>query len=192
MRVSMILILTVVLSGTLYGQRPRTMDTNQDDAAQATPKPPPAPQTFKAKYEGGVIGYTKKQDGTLTFDDTNSRLVFRDKQQKEVLFIPYGAISAAYPDTQSRRPAAATVIGSVPAPYGLNIPAWFVRKKYRYLTMHFNDPDTNVSGLTSFKLANKELLNSVLVTLAEKAQLTQRGDGYVKKKATAQTTAPGP
>jgi len=192
MRVSMILILTVVLSGTLYAQRPRTMDTNKDDAAPATPKPPPAPQTFKAKYEGGVIGYTKKQDGTLTFDDANSRLVFRDKQQKEVLFIPYGAISAAYPDTQSRRPAAATVIGSVPAPYGLNIPAWFVRKKYRYLTMHFNDPDTNVSGLTSFKLANKELLNSVLVTLAEKAQMTQRGDGYIKKKATAQTTVPGP
>lgn len=103
MRVSMILILTVVLSGPLYGQRPRTMDTTKDDVAQATPKPPPAPQTFKAKYEGGVIGYTKKQDGTLTFDDTNSRLVFRDKQQKEVLFIPYGAISAAYPDTQSRR-----------------------------------------------------------------------------------------
>jgi hypothetical protein len=192
MRFSAVLILICALSISIYAQRPRTIDPAKDDSAQSTPTPAPAPPTFKAKYEGGVIGYTKKQDGTLSFDDTNSRLVFRNKYQKEVLFIPYGAISAAYPDTQSRRPTAATVIGSVPAPYGLNFPAWFVRKKYRYLTLHFNDVDTNVNGLTSFKVANKELLASVLNTLANKADLTQRGDGYVRKKATAQTTAPGP
>lgn len=192
MRFKAVLILIGVLSIGIYAQRPRTMDPAKDNSAQSTPTPAPAPQTFKAKYEGGVIGYTRKQDGTLSFDDTNSRLVFRNKQQKDILFIPYGAISAAYPDTQSRRPTAATVVGSVPAPYGLNIPAWFVRKKYRYLTMHFNDPDTNVSGLTSFKVANKELLTSVLNTLADKADLTQRGDGYIRKKTTAQTTAPGP
>lgn len=192
MRFSAVLILIGALALGTYAQRPRTMDPAKDDSAQSAPTPVPAPQTFKAKYEGGVIGYTKKQDGTLSFDDTNSRLIFRNKQQKEVLFIPYGAISAAYPDTQSRRPAAATVIGSIPAPYGLNIPAWFVRKKYRYLTLHFNDPDTNVNGLTSFKLANKELLTSVLNTLANKADLTQRGDGYIRKKTTAQTTIPSP
>jgi hypothetical protein len=192
MKFSAVLILIGVLAISAQAQRPRTMDAATDDAARATPTPAPAPQTFKAKYEGGVIGYAKKQDGTLTFDDTNSRLVFRNKQQKEVLFIPYDAISAAYPDTQSRRPAAATVIGSIPAPYGLNIPAWFVKKKYRYLTMHFNDADTNVNGLTSFKVANKELLTSVLNTLATKADLTQRGDGYIRKKATAQTTTPEP
>lgn len=192
MRFSAVLILIGALSISIYAQRPRTIDPANDDSAQSTPTPAPAPPTFKAKYEGGVIGYTKKQDGTLSFDDTNSRLVFRNKYQKEVLFIPYGAIIAAYPDTQSRRPTAATVIGHVPVPYGLNIPAWFVRKKYRYLTLHFSDVDTNVNGLTSFKVANKELLASALNTLANKADLTQRGDGYVRKKATAQTTAPGP
>ncbi|HUE80893.1 MAG TPA: hypothetical protein VMM84_02185 [Pyrinomonadaceae bacterium] len=189
MRIAAVMILIGTMAVSVYAQRPRTIDPNNDknDSTSATqsPTPPPAPQTFKAKYEGGIIGYTRKQDGTLSFDDANRRLLFRNKENKEVLSIPYAALLAAYPDTQSRRPTAATVIGSVPAPYGLNIPAWFVRKKYRYLTLNFQDPDTNASGITSFKVENKELLASVLHTLAGKSGLTQRGDGYVRKKNTA-------
>jgi hypothetical protein len=190
------LIASVLLVGSLasgiYAQRPRTSAPDKDTSATTAPAPPAAPQTFKAKYEGGIVGYMKKQDGTLTFDDANSRLLFRNKQRKELLFIPYKAIIAAYPDTQSRRPTAATVIGSIPVPYGLNIPAWFVRKKYRYLTLNFEDPDTNVSGLTSFKVENKQILESVLYALANKAELTARGEGYIRKKATAKSTDPGP
>ena len=48
--------------------------------------------------------------------------------------------------------------------------------------MQYNDPDSKVSGITSFKLENKELLESVLVTLAERSNMTLRGDMYVKKK----------
>lgn len=187
-------IASVLLVGALaisaYAQRPRT-STQDPESTTRMPAPPAAPQTFKAKYEGGIIGYMKKQDGTLTFDDANSRLLFRNKQNREVLFIPYKAVMAAWPDTQSRRPTAATVIGSIPAPYGLNIPAWFVRKKYRYLTLNFEDPDTNVAGLTSFKVQNQQILESVLYTLAGKADLTARGDGYIRKKTTAQSTDPG-
>ncbi|MGH9908931.1 MAG: hypothetical protein ACRD8U_25510 [Pyrinomonadaceae bacterium] len=183
------LLLVGLLATGAYSQRPRTLEPEKDTTTPTTPAPTPAaaPKTFKAKYEGGVVGYIKKQDGTLTFDDENNRLLFRDKHQKEVLFIPYKAVLAAYPDTQSRRPTAATVIGHIPVPYGLNIPAWFVRKKYRYLTLNFEDPDTNVSGLTSFKVANKQLLESVLYTLAHKSELTARGEGYIRKKATAQS-----
>lgn len=181
------LLLVGLLATGAYSQRPRTLEPEKDTATQTTPAPAAAPKTFKAKYEGGVVGYMKKQDGTLTFDDENNRLLFRNKLQKEVLFIPYKAVLAAYPDTQSRRPTAATVIGAIPVPYGLNIPAWFVRKKYRYLTLNFEDPDTNVSGLTSFKVANKQLLESVLYTLAQKSGLTARGEGYIRKKTTAQS-----
>ena len=190
------LIASVLLAGLLatavVGQRPRTAAQDNQDNQSSTrmPAPPAAPQTFKAKYEGGITGYLKKQDGTLTFDDTNNRLLFRNKQNKEVLFIPYKAILAAYPDTQSRRPTAAKVVSAIPVPYGLNLPALLVRKKYRYLTLNFEDPDTNVAGLTSFKVANKELLESVLYTLANKAELTARGEGFVRKKATAQSTGP--
>ncbi len=173
------LILAALMAFSLpaSAQRSRTVS---DPGKAAEPKPAPAPATVKAKYEGGIIGYSKKIDGTLTFDDTNQRLLFRDKNQKEILHIPYNAVLAAYPDVQSRRPTAATVAGSVPAPYGLNIPAWFIKKKYRYLTIQFKDPDTGVSGYTSFKIDDKALLASVIATLGEKAELVQRGDAYVR------------
>ncbi len=187
MRFSAILLLIGALAISGFAQRPRTIEPD-DEKKEPVSNVPAAPKTFKARYEGGVVGYSKKQDGTLTFDDENRRLLFRNKENKEVLFIPYEAVSAAYPDTQSRRPTAATVIGSVPAPYGLNIPAWFVKKKYRYLTLHFQDPDTNVSGLTSFKVENKEILASVLNSLADKSGLTRRGEGYIRKTASTRST----
>ena len=191
MKLSAVLIVIGALAVSAHGQRPRTMEAekNEPTASTATPAPT-APQTFKARYEGGIVGYTKKQDGTLSFDDTNRRLLFRNKEQKEVLFVPYDAVIAAYPDTKSLRPTAATVASAIPVPYGLNIPAAFIRKKVRYLTLHFEDPDTNVTGLTSFKVENKELLASVLGSLAAKADLTQRGDGYIRKKTAAKSTGP--
>ncbi|HKQ52262.1 MAG TPA: hypothetical protein VJT74_07840 [Pyrinomonadaceae bacterium] len=179
-------LLVALVAGSAAAQRPRTIDPAQPSGGTATasntaPKPAPAPQTFKAKYEGGIFAYNKKQTGTLTFDDANSRLVFRDKENKEYLSLPYSALTGAYADTKSRRPTAARVIGAIPAPYGANLPALFIRKKYRYLTLQFKDADNGAAGLTSFKVETKELLNSVLYTLAEKAGLEQRGDGYVRR-----------
>jgi len=144
--------------------------------------PAPAPQSVKAKYEGGVFGHNKAMEGTLTFDDANHRLLFGTKEKKEVLFIPYEAVTSAFADTQKRQPKAASIAGAVPSIYGL--PAHFIKTKVRYLTVQFNDPDTRVGGITSFRLENKDILASVLATLAEKASMTQRGDIYIKKKDT--------
>jgi hypothetical protein len=176
-------LLVALMTGAAFAQGPRvvTNDTAQP-AGVTAPKPAPAPQTFKAKYEGGIFGYNKKQDGTLTFDDGNKRLVFRNKEQKEVLSIPYSALMGAYADTKAGRPKAAQVVGALPLPYGANMLSWLARKKYRYLTLQFNDEDTNARGLTSFKVDTKELLNSVLYTLAEKAELDARGDGFIRRK----------
>jgi hypothetical protein len=118
-------------------------------------------------------------DGTLNFDDTNQRLVFRNEKQKEILFIPYSAVTGAYGDTHSVRPAAASVLSNVPL-YG--IPAAFIKTKVRYLTLQYDDPDSKVSGATSFRLENKDILDSVLNTLAAKASLTPRGQVFIKKK----------
>jgi hypothetical protein len=145
-----------------------------------TPAPAPAPKTVKAKYEGGVFGYTKTMEGTLTFDDENKRLIFKDKKPPKEISIPYDAITSAFADTQKRRPAAATVASHIPVIYAL--PAHFIKTKVRYLTLQYSDPDSNVTGVTSFKLANKQMLESVLKTLAEKAEMTPRGDIYVKKR----------
>lgn len=176
-------ILTLVLFGAMltgaFAQHPRSMEPDQ--AKMSTPAP--APKTVKAKYEGGVFGYTKTMEGTLTFDDANNRLLFKDKKPPKEISIPYSAITSAFADTQKRQPAAATVAGAIPVIYSL--PARFIRTKVRYLTLQYSDPDSKVSGITSFKLENKELLESVLYTLAQKADMTPRGDIYVKKREEA-------
>lgn len=173
-----VILSLLVVSFTAMAQRPRTPSQDTSDAT-ANQVPSPAPTTVKAKYEGGVFGYNKKMEGTLSFDDTNQRLLFRNDKQKEILFVPYSAINGAFADTHSVQPAAATVASHVPL-YG--IPASFIKTKVRYLTLQYSDQDSNVAGVTSFRLENKDILDSVLATLADKSKLTRRGEVFVKKK----------
>ena len=170
-----LLLLGALLTGA-FAQRPRSAESEP----QKTPAAKPAPKTVKAKYEGGVFGYRKTMDGTLTFDDDNNRLIFKDKKPPKEISIPYDSITSAFADSHKIRPAAATVASNVPTIYSL--PARFIKTKVRYLTLQYDDPDSHVSGITSFKLENKEMLESVLQTLAQKANMTLRGDVYVKKR----------
>jgi hypothetical protein len=175
---SLLLMLLMFVVGTaVFAQRPRSIEQ-----PESIPKPAPAPSSMKAKYEGGVFGYNKTMEGTLIFDDANRRLLFKDRKTPKEINIPYDAIASAFADTKKKQPAAATVAGAIPVIYSL--PARFIKTKVRYLTIQFNDQDTKVSGITSFKLENKEMLESVLATLAEKTGMTKRGDIYVKKQDT--------
>lgn len=181
-------LLMVVTAAAICAQRPRAVDTSTAiDATKAVPAP--APQTMKAKYEGGIFGYTKTMEGTLSFDDTNQRLLFR-KDNKELFFIPYNAVSSAFSDTQKRQPKAATIASAVPLIYAL--PAHFIKTKVRYLTLQYNDPDTHAAGITSFRLDNKDLVDSVVYALAKKAGLVRRGEIYVRKKDDAEAKKTGP
>jgi hypothetical protein len=164
---------------TATPQQPTTTG-GQSNQSVTTPRPAPAPSTVKAKYEGGVAGFGKS-DGTLNFDDTNKRLVFRDKKNQEMFSVPYGVVFAAWADTQSRRSTAGSVIAST-VPYGLGLPALLMKNKARYLTLQYRDPDTRAEGIATFKLDSKELLASVLHTFAEKAGLTQRGEGFIRRR----------
>jgi hypothetical protein len=162
--------------------------TAQSQPAQTNaPKPPPAPATVKAKYEGGMVGY-KKAEGTLNFDDANSRLVFRDKLGHEVFGIAYGSVVMAWPDTKSSTSTTGRVLAST-VPYGLGLPGLLMKNKSRYMNVRYQDPDTGTEGATSFKISDKPLLASVLDTLGDKAGLALRGDAYVRHKD-ASTTAP--
>ena len=180
-------VFTLLLFGALlpgvFAQRPRTMDPEPAAKTPATTTRP-APKSMKAKYEGGVFGFQKTMDGTLSFDDENNRLLFKDKKTPKEISIPYSAINSAFADTQKKRPAAATVASQIP--YGF--PAGFIKTKVRYLTVQFQDPDSKVSGITSFKLDNKDVLEAVVVALAEKTGMTKRGDIYVRKKDEAKAT----
>ena len=169
-------------------QRPRqvqTTDASGTTVSTTTTTPPMAPQTMKVKYEGGIFGYNKKIDGTLTFDDANSRLLFRNKYQQEVFSIPYKSVASAFADVKSKRPIAADVAARASI---FALPALLIKKKFRYLTLQYNDPDTEMSGVTSFKMENEDILASALYTLAQKAGLSQRGEVYVRKKDTATTS----
>jgi hypothetical protein len=175
--VAVLALILVINALPAAAQRPRVVD---DDPNQATTAPPPpAPPTVKAKYEGGIFGYPKKKTGTLKIDSANSRLVFIDDKGKEMFHIPFGSITGAYGDSKSVRPAAATVVSHVPL-YG--IPASFIRTKVRYITIQYDDPDSRAAGVTSFRLDNKQLVDSVLYAVATKAGLKKRGDVYIRKK----------
>ena len=176
---AMTILLLMALAHSAFAQRPRTISQDSSEPNTKMPAPSPAPSTVKAKYEGGVFGYNHKLEGTLTLDDTNQRLLFRNDKQKEILFVPYNAITGAYGDTHSVRPAAATVASNVPY---VGLPLGLIKTKVRYLTLQYSDPDSKVSGVTSFKLENKDILDSVLNTLADKAGLTRRGEVFVKKR----------
>lgn len=168
--------LVLAISSAAIGQRPRAVTEDTSQPAGSTTPPPP---TVKAKYEGGIFGYPNKKDGSLILDSMNTRLVFRDSKQKELFSIPFGSITGAYADTHKVQPAAATVASHVPL-YG--IPASFIKTKVRYLTVQFDDPDSKAAGITSFRLENKEILDSVLYALATRAGLIKRGEIYVRKK----------
>ena len=119
------------------------------------------------------------------FDDTNRRLIFRDKQGHEYISVPYDTVMAVYGDTRSRRPTSATILGSASI---YTLPALLIRNKYRYLTLQFNDKDTHVQGTTSFKLDSKELLETMVAAVAQKAELERRGEAYVRKPKVADNT----
>ena len=174
--IAIALVGAVALS--VIAQRPRST-TQANDSSSSMPAPPPAPATVKVKYEGGVFGYKKKVDGTLNFDDTNNRLIFRNDKGREVFPIPYQAITGAYADTHKVRPKAATIGSNVPY-YGW--PIGFIKTKVRYLTLQYDDPDSRVAGVTSFRLENKDIIDSVLYTLANKAGLDRRGEVFVRKR----------
>lgn len=174
------LLLVMLAAGAAVAQRARTVgDPTEQRETQQAQNAPAAPQTVRTKYEGGVFGYNRKMDGTLTFDDDNNRLLFRNQRGQEVFSIPYQAIMAAFADTQSRRPTAATVIGSASI---YTLPALLIRRNYRYLTLQYRDPDTSVEGTTSFRMQNREILDAVLRRLANQAGLTPRGEIFVRRR----------
>lgn len=172
-KVIFIAILAMSLLAISSYAQPRPME-KQPDTKPVVPK---APESFPAKYEGGMAGYSK-EEGTLKFDDENERLVFFGKNGKELFGIPYASMLVIYPQSQSVQTTAGKVVSVVPY---AGLLGGFIKEKRRYLVVNFDDPDIeNARGLTNFKVATKELLDSVIIALAEKANLKQRGDAYYR------------
>lgn len=144
----------------------------------STPKTP-APTSIPTRYEGGLFGFSENEKGTLKFDDDNERIVFFGKDNKEKFSIPYKAMQIVYPQSQSVRSNTGTAVSVVPY---AGIFGQFIKKKRRFMIVNFDDPDVKARGNVNFKIDDKELLDSVISTLGEKAGMTQRGDAYYRPK----------
>ncbi len=173
-KVLFFLALSLFACASIASAQPRPVDKTSNQ----TPVKP-APATFGAKYEGGMFGFGKKEEGMLKFDDVNSRLVFYGKDQKEKFGIPYEAMLVVTPQSQSVQSTAGKVVSVIP--YGSLI-GGFIKEKRRYLVINFDDPDVEAKGVLSFRIDDQPLLDSVIAALGTKAQLKQRGDAYIRPK----------
>lgn len=198
---SLLVLAAAVSPGAAFAQRTRQIDdapkpvpppqqqqqagtqSGQTEPKVKVPVPPAPPKVVPAKYMGGFAGYRKKQEGMLTFDDRNNRLVFRDKNEKEIISISYDAVMVAFADHETRRLMGSGTQSVVLGTAGiLGLPGLLFKKKFEYLTIQFEDPDTYLKGVTQFKLKDKDIIDSVAYALAQKAGLSQQGEIYTRRR----------
>ncbi len=158
----------------------RPVETNENKTVR------PAPASFAAKYEGGMFGFNDNEEGTLKFDDENKRIVFFGKDGKEKFAIPFTSMLIVYPQSKKVNSTTTNVIKNLPLP-GAGI-AGLIKDKRKYLVINFDDPDVDAKGTVNFRLDDKDLLDSVVAAIAEKAKLVQRGDAYFRPRAAKTTT----
>ena len=186
-------LLLAVAAPAALAQRPRAVESSAEEPVVATsrPAPPAPPKVVKAKYMGGYGGIRQKREGLLAFDDRNQRLIFLDKDEREVLSIAYEAIDVTFPDSETRQLMGQ---GTKDVMFGtlgpLALPGLLFKKNFQYLTIQFEDRDTELKGVTQFKLENRDITESVTHALAQKAGLVQRGQMYLRKKNKTATTEP--
>jgi hypothetical protein len=205
---SLLLLAAAVSPGAAYAQRTRQMgdapkpvpapqqqteagaQDGQKSPKVSAPTPPAPPKVVPAKYMGGFAGYRKKQEGMLTFDDRNQRLVFRDKNEKEVISISYDAVMVAFGDHETRRLMGSGTQSVVLGTAGiLGLPGLLFKKKFEYLTIQFEDPETYLKGVTQFKLKNQEIIDQVAYALAQRAGLVQQGQIYTRRRVAEPASA---
>lgn len=206
---SLLLLAAALAPGAVFAQRAR----QTSDAPQPVPPPqqqqtegpapdgrnepkvkvqapPPPPKVVPAKYMGGFANYRKKQEGMLTFDDRNQRLVFRDKNEREVISISYDAVMVTFGDHETRRlmgdGTRSVVLGTAGV---LGLPGLLFKKKFEYLTIQFEDPETYLRGVTQFKLKDQEIIDSMAYALAQRAGLVQQGQIYTRRRVSEPAAA---
>lgn len=175
---SFLLFVLVIFSVSAIGQV-RPVQTRNTSVAKVPDRT--MQETIEAKYLGGLFGVSKKQHGTIKFDDINERLVFISKKEgKEVFSIPYTAIAVVYPSTKKVRSGTGRAVGAIPVP-GAGIGGLFMKKKKNYLIVNYDDADVKVTGAINFLVDTTEILHNSIYTIGEKAEMKPRGDAYVRR-----------
>jgi len=176
MRISLFAFVVLAIGVITALAQPRPIEKEAKPASAVKPAPP----SFAAKYEGGIFGYNDKETGVLKFDDANERIVFLGQDQKERFGIPYGSLLIVMADEKSVTSNTGNVVQHIPLP-GAGL-AGLLKEKRRYLVLQYDDPDVDAKGATSFKLEDKDVLESVIHALGNKAKLKLRGEAYIRPK----------
>ena len=176
MRNSILMVaFTLALAVTGMAQpRPIGRDTTPVNVADAPP-------SFEAKYQGGMFGYSEKQNGTLKIDEINERIVFYGKDGKEKFALPFTSMQVVYPQSKSVTSNTGNVVRHIPLPGSFL--GGLIKEKWQYLVINFDDQDVNAVGNINFKLSSKGLLESAIKSIGTKAKMTQRGDAYYRPRA---------
>lgn len=176
------LVLSLLVCVSHAAAQPRIVEKKQEKTQPVTL----AQVSFKAKYEGGMFGFSEKETGTIRFDGNNQRLVFFGKDNKEMFGIPYDAIQVIYPQSKTVQSTGGKVMERVPLP-GAGIAGIFMKNKTRYMVINFEDPEVNAKGTLNFKFDSQATLSSAIQTLGDKAEMQQRGDAFYRPKKTPPT-----
>ncbi|MCB1023044.1 MAG: hypothetical protein KDB79_01555 [Acidobacteria bacterium] len=139
------------------------------------------PKSFKVQYQGGLFGFSKKQDGTIGFDDINERLIFYGEDGKEKFSLPYSALTVVYPSEKKVQSGTGRVVSAIPI-MGSGILGGLMKKKKNYLVVQFEDAEVGAKGDINFRLDSSDLVESAINTLGQKAEMKPRGDAYIRSK----------
>ncbi len=171
-----LLFVTFVLFcfSALAQAQPRPVDKTPNQSTKTLP------ESFKARYDGGIFGSTGKETGYFKFDDANERVVFYRKDNREIFSIPYTSIIVIYPDVKEHTSQTGNVISRLPLP-GAGL-AGLKSTESKYLIINFDDPDVDAKGTANFKFNDKNLLLTFIDALGAKAKLKQRGQAYYRPK----------
>lgn len=153
-----------------------------DEAEAESPIPENLPETIETEYQGGIYGFSDKEKGIIKFDLVNERLVFADEAGKERFSIPFEAIKVVYPSQQKVRSGTGRAVGAIPLP-GASIAGLFMKKKKNYLVVQYEDIEVDVEGTANFLVDTADLLTGAIHAIGQNAEMSRRGDSYVRKRS---------
>jgi hypothetical protein len=139
------------------------------------------PESIQAEYQGGIYGYSQKEQGQIKFDVINERLIFLGEDGKEKFSIPYDAIILVYPSQKKVTSGTGRAVSMIPLP-GASIGGMFLKKKKNYLVIQYQDQDVDVKGAANFLIDTGDELFKAIHAVGTKAEMQRRGDAYIRKK----------
>jgi len=166
--------LVLICFSVVTNAQPRPVDKTSVQSSKSLP------DSFKARYDGGIFGSTGKQKGYFKFDDANERVVFYREDGREMFTVPYASLLIIYPDVKEHMSQTANVISRLPLP-GAGL-AGLKSTESKYLVITFDDPDVDAKGTANFKFNDKELLLTFIDALGTRAKMKQRGQAYYRPR----------